>query len=803
MKFTLSWLRDHLDFDAPLETLTDTLTRIGLEVDGVENPADRLAAFTIAEVVAAKPHPDADKLKVCTVNTGSETVQVVCGAPNARAGMKAVLGRPGTYVPGIDMTLKKAKIRGVDSVGMMCSARELELGEDHDGILDLPADAPVGEVYASWAGLDDPVIDIDITPNRQDCLGVYGIARDLAAAGLGTLRPLAEPHVDGAFDALTTVARTLPEEAADACPYFVARDFRGLANGESPAWMQDRLTAIGLRPISALVDITNYISIDLGRPLHIFDRAKLTGDLTVRLAEAGESFLALDGKTYTAEGGETVIADEAGIQAFGGVIGAEATGCDEATTDAVLEVALFDPVRTAMTGRRHGIITDARYRFERGVDPQFVDRGVHIASEMILRLCGGQASVPASAGHPPRFEHSVSFRPERIATLGGLDVPAGKTLAILESLGFQVSGDGPLTVQVPSWRRDIVGEPDLVEEVLRIVGLDSVPVAALPPRTHSMGSTLSPAQKRARTARRALAGIGFNEAVTWSFLARDHARLFGGGDDSLCLDNPISSDLDCMRPSILPGLALAAQRNRDRGADAVRLAEVGPAYVSALEDGQELHASGLRAGVTAGRHWRTESRAVDVFDAKADALSVLAAVGAPVDSLQVFPHDSADPAMGAYHPGRSGTLRLGPKTVLARFGEIHPAALKALDVEGPLAAFEVLLDRLPRPRKGIGRGALNVSNLQSVRRDFAFVVDEGVPVADLVRAARGADKAAISAVDVFDVYQGKGVPEGQKSVALSVTLTPTGQTFSEAGIEAIAGRIQAAAHKTTGATLRG
>ncbi|TNE64602.1 MAG: phenylalanine--tRNA ligase subunit beta [Alphaproteobacteria bacterium] len=799
MKFTLNWLKDHLDTDADLATILATLNSIGLEVEGVENPAEKLAPFTVAEVLEATPHPDADKLRVCTVSTGTGTLQIVCGAPNARAGIKVVLGQPGAYVPGLDVTLKQARIRGVESNGMMCSARELELGDEHDGIIELPADAPVGQSFVEYAKLDDPVIEIAITPNRQDCLGVHGVARDLAAAGLGTLKPLDTAGAKGTYDSNVSVAINLPEEAANACAIFVGQKFEGVKNGPSPKWLQDRLKAIGLRPISALVDITNYVSYDLGRPLHVYDAKKLQGNLQARLASEGESFLALDGKTYTAKGGETVIADDAAVLGFGGIIGGEDTGCSDDTTDVVLECAYFDPERTAITGRNHNINTDARYRFERGVDPLFVETGAAIAGRLILALCGGKPSHMFKAGAAPRWDRTVPFRSERVKTLGGVDLPAADSLAILARLGFTVEGNDPFTVTVPSWRRDVEGEADIVEEVLRIHGYDNIPSVQLPAVDHKAGTTLSPRQKRARAAKRRLASVGMYEVMTWSFMRRDQASLFGGGDERLVVDNPISSELDCMRPSILPNLMQAAQRNRDRGASVVPLFEVGPVYEDDTEKGQLLVAAGVRAGRFADRHWAGGARAVDVFDAKRDALAALEAVGAPVANLMVF-----DEAPAHYHPGRSGTLRLGPKNVLAAFGELHPKVLKAMDVDGPVAAFEVFLDRVPTPKKsGATKPAFEVSNLQAVERDFAFLVNKDIKVADLVKAVKGADKVFITDVAVFDIYDGKGVPEGQKSVALSVLLTPKETTFADKDIEAIAAKVCAAAEKAAGATLRG
>jgi len=798
MKFSISWLKNHLDTEASLAEIIKTLNAIGLEVDSVENPADALAPFTVAEVLSTESHPNADKLKVCSVSDGTQLLQIVCGAPNARAGIKVVLGQPGDYVPGLNVTLKKATIRGVDSSGMMCSAKELELGDDHDGIIELPADAPVGMSYTAYAKLDDAVIDIEITPNRQDCLSVYGIARDLAAAGLGTLKPMPETIVAGTFDSNVSIAIELPEDAASACTLFLGREFRGVKNGSSPQWLQDRLKSIGLKPISALVDITNFMTYDLGRPLHVYDAAKLEGGLTARLAGAGETFAALDDKTYQARGGETVIADKNGVQGFGGVIGGLASSCTVETTNVILEAALFDPVRTTFTGRDHGINTDARYRFERGIDPLFARNGMEIASKLLVELCGGEPSHIVQAGADPVWNRTVPFRSSRVKTLGGLDLAADESLVILKNLGFAVSGDDPFTVAVPSWRCDIEGEPDIVEEVLRIHGYDNIPSMPLPVLDHKAGSTLSARQKRSRAVKRRLASVGMHEAITWSFMRRDHATLFGGGGDDLVVDNPISSELDCMRPSILPNLMQAVQRNKARGLLNAALFEVGPVYENDSDTGQQLVAAGVRSRVFSERHWAEKSEPVSVFDAKRDALAALEVIGAPTASLQVF-----DEAPSYYHPGRSATLRLGPKNILASFGELHPKALKALDVEGPLVGFEVFLDRVPEKRgKSPAKGALEISNLQSTERDFSFLINAYEKVADLIRAVKSVDKIHVGRVGVFDVYEGKGVPEGQKSIAVSVTLEPHTETFADKDIEAIAAKIVAAANKAVGATLR-
>lgn len=794
MKFTLNWLKEHLDTDAALDEILQGLDNVGLEVEGVENPADKLGAFTVAEILSAEKHPDADKLRVCMVNTGSETIQIVCGAPNARAGIKVVLGRPGDYVPGIDVTLKSASIRGVESNGMMCSARELELGEDHDGIIELDVAAPVGTRYVDFAGLDDPVIEIAITPNRQDCLGVSGIARDLAAAGFGTYKDGKPEATKGTYQSPINI-----ELETDECPVFMGRMIKGIKNGPSPAWLADRLIAIGLRPISILVDITNFITYDRGRPLHVYDADKLSGNICVRASNKGESFQALDDRTYTdMSGGQTVITDDNGVLGFGGIIGGTSTGCSDTTTNVFVESAWFEPISTATTGREFGIESDARYRFERGVDPLSLADGIEQATALIVELCGGQASDIVSVGTAPKVGKTVSFRSERVMTLGGLDLPAAKSIAILERLGFTVEGNDPYSVTVPSWRRDVEGEADLVEEVLRIHGLGHVPAVALPPLGKKAGSTLTQNQRRARAIKRRLAAQGLMEAVTWSFMSNKLAETFGGGSDDLIVENPISSDLNCMRPSILPNLIQAAGRNRDRGASNIALFEVGPQYRNASEKGQDLVAAGVRAAKFSERNWASAQKDVDVFDAKADALAGLEAIGAPVDNLQVF-----NEAPAWYHPGRSGTLRLGPKTILAAFGEIHPAILAKLDVDGPMVAFEIFVENIPpRRAKSASRGALNITNLQMVERDFAFVADGSLSAGDLIRAVKGADKKHIKEVRVFDIYEGDRIAADKKSIAISVTLEPQGQTFSDKEIEAICDKIIVSATKLAGVTLR-
>ncbi|MGE4012032.1 MAG: phenylalanine--tRNA ligase subunit beta, partial [Alphaproteobacteria bacterium] len=779
MKFTLNWLKDHLETTASLDQIVKTLTAIGLEVEAVTDRAKDLAPFTVGYVVSAEKHPDADRLRVCVVDTGKEKLQVVCGAPNARAGMKGVFAPVGSYIPGTKLELKKGLIRGVESNGMLVSEREMGLSDEHDGIIELPADAPLGAKFADVAGLNDPVIEIAITPNRQDCLGVRGVARDLAAAGLGTMKQLNAPAIPGTFDSRIKWRRDFPNGNGDACPYVVGRMFRNVKNGPSPRWLRDRLTAIGLRPISALVDITNYVTFDLGRPLHVFDADKVSGDLVMRFAKEGETFDALDGKTYALTGDMTAIADANGVASLAGIMGGRTTGCSESTTNVFVEVALFDPIRTAQTGRALDVTSDARYRFERGVDPESADWGAEAAARLVLEFCGGEASHNVSAGAMPDWKRTVAFRPERLVSLGGLAVDDHEAKRILQTLGFTVSPDAVAwSVDVPSWRRDVHGEADLVEEILRIHGYDRVPAVPMQLPGALPQVTVTADQRRARLVRRALAVRGLYEAVTFSFMDSKRAPLFGGGKANMKLANPISSDLDEMRPSILPNLIAAAGRNHDRGQPNANLFEVGPQYADPTPKGQSQVAAGLRAGVNGARHWDVKPRPVDAFDAKADALAALDAAGAPVASLQVTRDTPA-----WYHPGRSGALRLGQKA-LAYFGELHPAVLRAFDVKENMVGFEVLLDELPPPkaRDSKARPLLKPSPFQPVQRDFAFLVDATVPADKVARAAAAADKQLIVDVSVFDLYQGAGVEPGKKSIALADTLQPVERTLTDAEI---------------------
>ncbi|NMN59841.1 phenylalanyl-tRNA synthetase beta chain [Xanthobacter sp. SG618] len=803
MKFTYSWLKDHLEPTASFDQIVERLSLIGLEVEGVEDKAKQLAPFVVGEVLTAEKHPNADKLRVCTVSIGKgDPIQVVCGAPNARAGLKTVFAAPGTVIPATGTELKIGKIRDVESRGMLCSAREMGLSEEHDGILELPEDAPVGAPFAQVIGLDDPVIEIAVTPNRADCLGVSGVARDLAAAGLGELMAPRVKPVEGTFPAPLKVTLEFGE-TSPLCPAFALRVVKGVKNGPSPQWLQDRLRAIGLRPINALVDVTNFMTFDRNRPLHVFDLKKVTGNLVVRRAKGGETLLALDGKTYTLDESMCVIADDKGVESLAGIMGGEDSGCDETTTDVVVESALWDAINIAQTGRKLGINSDARFRFERGVDPAFTVPGLDLATHLVLELCGGEPSEMVLAGTVPATARTIAFPLTEVKRLTGLEASEDEIRGVLDRLGFAVSGAAPvLEVVPPSWRGDIEGKADLVEEVVRILGLERVPSTELPRGADARKAVLTTLQLRSRKARRALAARGMVEAVTWSFVSREAARLFGGGSDALALSNPIASDLSDMRPSLLPGLIKAAGANAARGAGDVALFEVGQVFLGDGPGDQRQAASGIRRGTAkpsgGGRHWAGNAAAVDAFDAKADALAALAACGAPVANLQV-----TTDAPGWYHPGRSGTLRLG-SNAMAHFGEIHPAVLEALDVTGPLVAFEIVLDKIPEPKAKATRVKpnLDLSPFQAVKRDFAFLVGRDVAAADILKAAQGADKKLVTGVGVFDLYEGKGIDPDKKSVAVEVTLQPRERTLTDKEIEEVAGRIVAEVAKKTGATLR-
>lgn len=798
MKFTLSWLKEHLDTDADAATIAAKLTAIGLEVESLSDAGAALKDFIVGEVITAEKHPNADKLRLCCVSDGKDTLQIVCGAPNARAGIKVVLARPGTTIPATGDVLKLGTIRGVESRGMMCSARELLLGEDHDGIIELKAGAKVGAPVVGAleeAGLlaNDPVFDVSITPNRGDAASVFGIARDMAAAGLGTLKTEKVQPVAGKFPSPKTTSLNFTPENKNACPIFAGRLIRGVKNGPAPKWVQDRLKSVGMKSISALVDATNLIAQDRGRPLHVFDADKLNGNLQARMAKPGEEVLALDEKTYVLDADTIVIADDGAALGIAGVMGGMSSGSFESTVNVFIESAWFDPARIARAGRKQGIISDARYRFERGVDPQFVLPGLELCTQYILDWCGGEASDVYIAGELPPPHKPIAFDPGTVKKLGGIDVPQDEIRRILEALGFVV--DSNWLVVPPSWRHDVDGPADLVEEVVRMHGLDGVASVPLERPSAVAAAVLSKAQRRTRTARRALASRGFNETVSFSFIARDSARLFGGGDEARQLSNPIASDLDALRPSVLPSLLAAASRNAARGLGNLQLFEIGAAFDSGQPGEQKTVAAGLRTGAPE-RHWQKGGEAAGLFAAKADLMAALEAItGAPM---------SAPITQGSqswYHPGRSGTIAMGPK-VIAQFGELHPKVLAAFDLKGPAAGFEIFLDAIPDTKsKSKAKPLFAPSPYQAVERDFAFVVDAKLAAGEIVKAVKLADRNLIEQLTVFDVYEGKGVPEGKKSVAIAVRIQPKDATLTDAEIEALAQKIVAAALKL-GATLR-
>jgi len=784
MKFSLSWLKEHLDTDAGIDAVANAMTLAGLEVEEIINPAEDLAAFSIAKVKTAVKHPDADKLKVCTVDTVDGEMQIVCGAPNARAGMTVAYAPMGAYIPGADFSLDKKprKIRGIESSGMMCSSKELNLGDDHDGIMDLDTGLDMGTPLADALDLNDPVIDFEVTPNRPDWLGVDNIARDLAATGLGTLTTKTYAPVKGGFACPVAIEIDAPA----ACPVFAGRVVRGVKNGPSPEWLQTKLKAIGLRPINALVDVTNYLSYDRARPLHVYDANKLSGPIRARFGK-GESFEALDDKTYTAQDTDCVIADDSGALGLGGIMGGSSTGCTESTKDVFIESAYFDPLTVRRTAKRLGINSDAKYRFERGVDTGFVIGGLEMATQIILDICGGEASEIAVAGDIPAAPAPIAFDPSRVGQLTGMTVEPAETKRILETLGFDIDDSKtPWTVGVPTSRRDCTIAADLVEDVARIAGFDRLPATPLPRLTGRREPLLTTAQNNLRLARRALAGNGLFEAVTWSFCLDDHAKLFGGGDvPSIKLTNPISADLDVMRPSALIHLLLAAQRSANQGYPGAALFEAGPVYQSDdPKTGQRTTIAGVRRAETV-RDFTGDS-APDAFTVKADVLAALAAMGAKVDNLQIVKG-----ASDYFHPGRSGRLQMGPKKILAEFGQMHPGVMSQMGIDAPVMGFEIWPDEIPSPRKKSGKSkpALALSGFMPVHRDFAFIVDDSVPAGDILKAAKGADKALITDVALFDIYRGQGVEDGQKSLAIDVTITPKAATLTDKEIEAVSTKI--------------
>lgn len=805
MKFTLSWLKEHLDTDASLDQITDTLTAIGLEVEEVDNPADLFASFKVAFIEKAEKHPDADRLKVCVVDTGKEKLQVVCGAPNARAGMKGIFAPAGSYIPGLDIELKKSKIRGEESNGMMVSEKEMNLSDEHNGIIELPDDAEIGTAFADIFGLNDPVIEIALTPNRADCAGIRGIARDLAAAGLGTLKPLSDDAVKGEFASPINVHLDFDKDTEHACPVFIGRYIKGVKNGPSPDWLQKRLKAIGLRPISALVDITNYLSYALCRPLHVFDADKLNGDIHVRLSKKGEEFEALDDKTYTLDDGMTVVTDDKEIVGLGAIMGGLDSSCTEETVNVYLECAYFDPALTAKTGRALQISSDARYRFERGIDPLFTIPGAEIATKIILELCGGEPSEAVIAGQAPNNEQSFDFDIGLTEKMTGVAVAQDTQKEILETLGFEVSGTNPFKVARPSWREDIQGQADLVEEIIRIYGYDKIEAVSMP-KLHAI---TEPAEtdliRLSRKVKTALAGRGMQECITYSFMSSELADFFGANDNqnkkALSILNPISAEMDQMRPTPLGNLIQAAGQNRDKGFANNALFEVGPAFVSTKANEQVPVACGVRSGQNADRHWKDSNahRNVDVYDVKADAMAAIEAAGFSAQNLQVTT-DAPD----WYHPGQSGVFRLGAN-IIGYFGQIHPSILSKMGIKTNIAGFEIFLNKIPAQRNkgGTARAKLELSAFQPVSRDFAFIIADDIPAAEIIRTAKGTSKDLIERVDIFDVYKGKGVDDGHKSIAINVILQPKDKTLTDQDIEQISQKIIEAVQTKCQGKLRG
>ncbi len=798
MKFTLSWLKEHLDTQATLDDILYALTDLGLEVEGVEDRGAKLRDFTIGKVVKAEKHPDADRLRVCQVDTDEGVKQIICGAPNAREGITVVVAKPGVYVPGIDTTIGVGKIRGIESFGMMASEREMELSDEHDGIIELPS-GEVGEAFVDWLAANDPakvdpVIEIAITPNRPDALGVAGIARDLAARGLGTIRTTDPEPVTGTFPCPISV--TIEEDTLEVAPVFFGRVIKGVKNGPSPAWLQDKLRAIGLRPISFLVDVTNYFTYDRNRPLHVFDADKVAGNaLRLYRAKGGETIMGLDEKEYTFEAGQTIIADANGPESIAGVMGGLQSGCTDETINVFVESAYFDPIRTAYTGRALKINSDARYRFERGIDPAWTPIGLDAATRLIMDVAGGEASEMVIAGEIPDVSRAYKLDTDRVVSLVGMEIPAETQRGSLEALGFRMEGD---MAHVPSWRPDVLGEADLVEEVARIASLTKLKGIPMKRPAGVPKPVLTPMQNREIAARRTMAALGYNECVTYSFIDQKAAALFDGGDDASALENPISSEMSHMRPALLPGLLQAAARNQARGFMDLALFELGAAFHGGEPGEQHTLATGLLVGKTLSKDVHGESRGVDVYDAKADAEAVLAAMGAPA-KVQILRGVS-----DWWHPGRSGKICLGPKKVLGVFGEIHPKVLAEMDVKGPAVGFTLWPAEIPFPRtSGTTRSALTLRDLQAVERDFAFVLDANVEALNVVNAAAGADKALIEDVRVFDEFIGGSLGEGKKSLAITVRMQPTEKTLTEKDIEAVAAKIVEKVAKATGGVLRG
>jgi phenylalanyl-tRNA synthetase beta chain len=802
MKITVSWLKDHLETNHSAEQIAEKLTALGHEVDNITNPADLLKPFTIAEILSAEKHPNADKLKVCMVNTGDkDPIQIVCGAPNARAGIKVVFAKPGTYIPAKDFMIKAAKIRDVESFGMLCSESELDLGDNHDGIIELPKDAPIGKSFVEYKQLDDPVIEISLTPNRADCFGIRGLAIDLAAAGCGTLKPLNVPNIHGSGPCPISVKRDFTAETQSACPHFRGRLIKGVKNGPSPIWLQNRMKAVGLKSISALVDITNYLTYDLCRPLHVFDANKIKDQaITVRLAKSDETMEALDEETYTLKNDMTVIADDEKILSIGGIMGSLESGSYEGTTDVFVECAYFDSERTAKTGRALNIISDARTRFERGIDPNGTESGLEIATQMIIDLCGGTPTNIVESGAAPYNLTDIHFKLDKTEKLTGVKIPANRSIEILKNLGFHVKklSDKEIEVTNPSWRYDIAHAEDLVEEIVRIEGYDKI--TAMPvPKPNEPVAPLSLIQQRVSKIRRLLTERNLMETITWSMVNKKLATAFGGGQEALQISNPITVDLEYMRPSILPNLLTGIKNNVKRGLRPVNLYEVGPTYQGTAPEDQEIVASGVRFGLVTDNHWSGETRSYDVFDVKNDCIDILNAAGIPENAIQV----KTDQIPEWMHPYRSGVIFQGPKKVLGYFGEIHPLILKLFGIKQSVLAFELFISRLAPPKKEkSNRGILKLSSIQPVEKDLAFIVDEHIPAQPILDAVSKADKNLITRIHIFDAYIGTNVDDGKKSIGVRFRIESHDKTLTDADIATLFDKIVKNVHETTGGVLR-
>lgn len=785
MKFTLSWLKEHLETNLSLEQMCDALVDLGIEVESIENKAKGLEPFVIVQILDVAKHPNADKLRLCKVTDGKTTYDVVCGAPNVYQNMKTVFADIGTYVPGLNMTLKKAEIRGVPSNGMLCSSQELGLEGDEKGIIDLGKNAPTGQRLVDYLGLTDPIIDVSVTPNRPDWLSVRGIARDLAAKQLGTIKKLPLKTLPSSTSHAPFKVNLDFKEDQPACSLFEGRFIKGVKNGESPDWLKRKLTSIGLRPISALVDITNYLTHDLCRPLHIFDADKIKGDLSLRFSRQGETLEALDNKTYTLDNNMVVIADKTGVISLGGIIGGISTSCETTTQNVFLEAALFDPIVTAQTGRKLGILSDARYRFERGIDPKSVRLGIDYGTQLILDLCGGESSEIVTAGSEPTILEPIAFRPNRFTQLTGIELPKDKIIQIFKNLecGVQEQKE-KILITPPSWRLDLQTEIDLIEDLLRLHGYDHLEIQSLPKEQGIPKAILTQSQKRRQDARRYLATRGITEIVSYSFMSQKKASLFTELNKHLVLSNPISADLDYMRPSIFPNLLDALSRNESRDAKDLSLFEIGPIYLDDSEHGQMTLASGIRMGKTNPKHWLANQRAWDVFDIKADILGLFAQLGLKEDQVQF-----KQQAPSYLHPGRSGSYYFAGKTLLASFGQIHPRIQKEFGLNQPCLGFEIFLDRLPSFEKKKNKIPFELSPYQIVSRDFAFILDKDIAAQDVIKFAKTIDKSLIQDVSLFDLYEGDKLPQGKKSLAINLKLQAKDRTLQEGDIETLSEKL--------------